>query len=210
MDKKDAKQIIDQTIADYNLIAEKFSSTRRTIPDDLRILAKEAGEKDKVLDYGCGNGRLCELFSCQNYLGADASTELIKIAKFLHPGYHFEQIKPGGLPSKQDFDAIFCLSVIHHFPDRSNQLKLLNNLHQLLNNAGKLIITSWLIDQSDQINIVPFSDGKTIINRQIFSFSQNNLEELLSEAGFSIYSSKITPRNRGRYSNIEIIAKKII
>ena len=57
-----SQEIINKTIADYNLIATKFSSTRLSLSPDLINLGKIAGLDDKILDYGCGNGRICQLF----------------------------------------------------------------------------------------------------------------------------------------------------
>lgn len=210
MDKKTADKIIAQTIADYNLIATKFSSTRSKLSPDLVELAQLADENGLVLDYGCGNGRFCQLFAKDRYLGADASQELIKIARVLHPEYEFTQVEPGKMPTQDKFSTIFCLSMIHHLPDKTTHKALLDNFLRSLLIGGRLILTSWYLDGQDHLLEVPFKDDSTQITRQIFSFSKENLESLIHESGFEINKSSITPRNRGRYSNIEIVAQKTI
>jgi len=203
------KTIIYKTIADYNLIATKFSSTRSSLSQDLIELGKIARTDDVVLDYGCGNGRLCQLFNTRNYLGVDPSAELIKLAKTKYSDYHFKLIKPCEIPEGESFDIIYCLAVIHHFPDEETQRQLINGLGGILKAGGKLVLTAWCLDQSDSIIEIPFKSGDVTIQRQIFSFSQANLELLTKSSGLQILSSKNTPRNRGVYSNIEIIAQLI-
>lgn len=203
-----SQKLINKTIADYNLIATKFSSTRNSLSHDLIELSKIAGPNDEILDYGCGNGRLCQLFKSENYLGVDPSIELIKIARNKYPDYRFELIEPSAMPKGNNYDMIFCLAMIHHLPDHQTQSQLISDLAGILKPDGKLILTSWCLDQSDTMIEMPFKSGDTIIKRQIFSFSQSNLESLIKSSCLQILSSKITPRNRGVYSNIEIIAQK--
>ena len=204
-----ASRIINKTIADYNLIAHKFSSTRAKLSQDLISLAKKAGESDQILDYGCGNGRLCRLFDPEHYLGLDASGELIKIAQDQNPGYIFKLIKPCEVPKENKYDVIFCLAMIHHLPDYTTQSRLLSDFADIINPKGRLILTAWQLDESNSIVSKSFTSGDLTIQRQIFSFSQKNLETLVKSAGLKIISSKILPRNRGVYSNLEIIAQKL-
>lgn len=208
MDKKESEQIINQTIADYNLISAKFSSTRRNLSQDLIDLGSQVGSKDDILDYGCGNGRLCQLFKPDQYLGVDASEELVDIARKLHPDYTFNLVKPSVLPVGKTFNVVFCLSVIHHLPDENCQLELLRNIHHSLSRSGKLVLLSWNIDSSDSIVSIPFKTEQHEIVRNIFSFSLDHLRSLIELSGFSILSSRIAPRNSGRHSNLEVIAQK--
>ena len=47
----------------YNKIAKLFSKTRKFLWYDLEPLVKYTKNGDKILDLGCGNGRLYQLFS---------------------------------------------------------------------------------------------------------------------------------------------------
>lgn len=67
--------------------------------------------KDKrVLDVGCGYGRLSDIFA--NYTGIDFSSEMIKLAKKLHPDKIFSVVDVHTIKDLDDFDIIFeCMSL---------------------------------------------------------------------------------------------------
>ena len=57
--KKNDKILFDLE-AGYDQIAEKFSQTRNFFWRDFEFLERYVFEKDYVLDFGCGNGRLAK------------------------------------------------------------------------------------------------------------------------------------------------------
>ncbi len=210
MNKLQAQKIINQTIADYNLISAKFTSTRSRLTPDLINLFKNIKAGSSVLDYGCGNGRMAELFDPKYYTGLDPSAKLIQFAKQKFPKHKFYIIKPSEVPKNQIYDNIICLAVIHHIPTTEAQIRLLGNFYDILNPTGKLIMTAWNLENKSDNKIlnVPFKYDGGEITRKIYTFTQMELETLVKKAGFEISSSQIIPRNRGRYCNIEIIASK--
>lgn len=209
---ENSKIIINNTINDYNSIADKFSSTRDIITDDLKNIASEIDKTQSILDYGCGNGRMAELFDHKNYLGVDASKNLIDIATKKHPKYKFKLINPCQVNTKYKFENIICLAVIHHFPDIKTQKKLISDFFATLTSGGSLTITTWnkKCNRVDKMLKVPFKTEKIQIIRDIYCFTQNDLEKLVIGGGFYIKTSSIVIRNRGQYSNIEIRAVKPI
>ncbi|MCH9617545.1 MAG: hypothetical protein SP4CHLAM5_06700 [Chlamydiia bacterium] len=56
-------------------------------------ITKEIGVLD-VIDFGCGDGRLCSIFPKGNYLGLDSDEEVLKAAQTSFEGYAFK--KPDG------------------------------------------------------------------------------------------------------------------
>jgi len=83
MKKELAEKILLETETGYDLIADKFSETRKNFWSELEFIQDYAKNEDKVLDFGCGNGRLLEIFSNKTikYFGVDISGKLIEIAK---------------------------------------------------------------------------------------------------------------------------------
>lgn len=202
--------MVTKTISDYNLIADRFSSTRKFVTKDLVEIADLVDKDQTVLDYGCGNGRMAKFFKPKKYFGVDPSTALISIAKSNYPEYKFSVIRPCQVIKKWNFKNILCLSMIHHLPNNAMQNKLIKNFADILPNGGKLIITAWHIENiyDNKIARIPFISGNQKITRHIYSFSLNELEQIINNNGFTVKKSTIKPRNKGRYSNIEIFAEK--
>ena len=125
MDKEYAKYLLNKTRQDYNAIAESFSSTRRFVWQGLEPLYNYALPREKVLDLGCGNGRLLQIFKeiDIDYTGVDSAEKLIEIAKKLYPNAKFQVVDALHLPFPTNhFDKIYSIAVLHHIP--SNQLRL--------------------------------------------------------------------------------------
>ena len=83
MKPEKTQKIIEQTKDVYNRIASDFSDTRGKWWRGMGDFDKYVKDGDKVLDFGCGNGRMAEIFASEKieYLGIDNSEELIKIAR---------------------------------------------------------------------------------------------------------------------------------
>ena len=76
----------------------------------MEILKREIKPTDKVLDIGCGYGRMSPYFD--HYTGIDFSPDFIKEAKELHPGKKFikGRIEKMRFKDKQ-FDVGFAISM---------------------------------------------------------------------------------------------------
>ncbi len=106
--------------------------------------AESLKEAPRLLDLGCGHGRLSELlapFSWKSYVGLDKSVEAIKQAeaagfnnsKFLVAD--FEEYTPD-----EKFDFIVSLGSIHYVPDAAAVLKRLTGA---LSKNGVFIVSLW-------------------------------------------------------------------
>src|SRR5665647_74780 len=117
MDPKLAEKIIEDTARGYDLISEKFTQTRNHLWKDLEFIGSYCKKGDKVLDFGCGNGRLLDFLSKKgiNYTGVDISEKLLKEAQnhFQEPGIEFQKISSlDSLPLESNsFNAIYAIAV---------------------------------------------------------------------------------------------------
>lgn len=96
----------------------------------------------KVLDVGCGDGRVCWELRKENLnlTGVDYSEKAIGFAKILNEGVPFfvQDIKTLNLPER--FDAMVFMETLEHIPP-SEIPAVMRSLHRNLKSDGKLIIT---------------------------------------------------------------------
>ena len=150
--KKFVQKIISQTKANYNIIAPHFSFTREKIWPELIAFCQEIPSKLKVLDLGCGNGRLYKLLKTKevDYLGIDFSKNLVKEAKKRHPQAKF---KIADITAKKTwknlgkFDLVFCIAVLHHLPTKALRKWVVKQVYQVLKPNAKVFVTVWNLRQ---------------------------------------------------------------
>jgi len=160
MDRQTQKQLLDIVKRNYEEIADDFSETRKRhlLPlwGELVKITENIKDGDKILDAGCGNGRLLEVLKDKeiNYLGVDSSEKLINIAKSRFQTTNTQRLKPNiqfqvgdilelGKVSEINFDYVFCIAVLHHLPGKDLQIAALKQLKNKIKPTGKIIITTW-------------------------------------------------------------------
>lgn len=160
MDQKTAQKILNQIKASYNIIADDFNKTRSYLWPGLQGFKKYVKDGDRILDLGCGNGKLRLLFKDVNpstssgqgfkidYIGVDSSEALIKIAEarkdFEIENQKFLVADAQNLPfSDNFFDVVFLIGVLHHLPGNKLRLKTLLETKRILKPGGYLIMTNW-------------------------------------------------------------------
>ena len=152
MNKQQAKKIIKQNKEVYNKIASHFSNTRSYLWDDLKPLRDYVKNGDRVLDLGCGNGRLYQLFSGLSitYVGLDQSEELIKIARSHVPEAEFVVHDMTELPFPDDsFDIIYCIAALQHIPKEELRLQTLREMKRVLCPGGWVVMTNWNLHSAE-------------------------------------------------------------
>ena len=235
MDLEYAKYLIDKTRQDYNLIADRFSRTRDYIPEDLVVLGEYSLPGEKVLDFGCGNGRLFEVLKDKkvDYLGIDNSKELIDLAKERCPEAKFQIVDSLNLnfPSNY-FDKIYYLAVFHHIPSKKIRQQVLNEARRVLKPNSFLIITVWnlwqrktawqlllkhtalkligrsKLDFKDIFYPWKNSEGKVLAQRYFHLFTKTELKRVAKKANFKIKKIGILPRPGSNDNHIYLIAEK--
>ncbi len=228
-----AEFLLEKTRRDYDAIADDFDKKRDYLPPDFAILQDYVDKGDKILDLGCGNGRLKEVIGDRaDYHGTDISGSLIRIAKKKYPDANFFVSKPLSLPFEDNFfDKVFCLAVFHHIPSVRIRKEFLKEIRRVLKPEARIILTVWDLNGSKKAkrlllkytllkltgrSKLDFKDifypwknsaGKVVINRYIHIFSEKELEEIIKSAGFIIKEKGILERSQ-KGKNIFIIAQK--
>jgi ubiquinone/menaquinone biosynthesis C-methylase UbiE len=234
MDKYYAQYLLNKTKDDYNRIAVKFSNTRQHLSEDISYLGKFSQARDRVLDFGCGNGRLSELFIGKKiqYTGVDFSDEMMNLAKEKYPDDKFVLVDNLKLPFKDaSFDIIYCLSALHHIPSQELRQALLGEFRRVLKPGGTLVLTVWNLICEPKVKYIifknsllkifgltkldfgdffrSFSDEKQAVQRYFHCFAGRELKKIVDRAGFSVIERTTLYRGKSkRFSNLLIIAKK--
>jgi alkylated DNA repair protein alkB family protein 8 len=152
MDKATQENLSDLVKRNYDEIAIDFAIARKKpLWPEVEKLAGPVKDGDRVLDVGCGNGRLLKAFGGKNinYLGVDNSKKLIEVARKnrrLETGnwkfVNGDLLELDKLPEK-DFDYVFCLAVLHHLPGQELRIEALKQMKSKLKPGGKLVVTVW-------------------------------------------------------------------
>jgi ubiquinone/menaquinone biosynthesis C-methylase UbiE len=148
MNKKLSLDLIKKTRDDYNKISTHFSSTRKYNWPEVADAIEGLGIKkdDKVLDLGCGNGRLFEALEKYDidYYGLDISEELVKIAKKTYPKGNFIASDLLKTPYKDnEFDVIASIATLHHIPSKKLRREALKEVYRIAKPGGKILISIW-------------------------------------------------------------------
>ena len=230
MKKEIAEKILEETEVGYDLISQKFSQTRKHFWRGLEFIKDYTHENDKVLDFGCGNGRLLELLgeNGAEYYGVDVSQALIDFAKQKYPKNNFSKTNPSQTRlafEAEFFNTIYSIAVFHHFPSKKYRQEVARELYNQTKNGGRIIVTVWYLFQERYFkNIlknwfaklqgksqldwndceISFTDnqGKRFW-RFHHAFTKKELQKLFQEAGFEIEKCEIV-NNR----NILLVGRK--
>jgi SAM-dependent methyltransferase len=148
MDQQTQEKLLDIVERNYEEIADDFNQTRKKhLWPEIIELAKDVKNGDRVLDVGCGNGRLLGDFTSKeiNYTGVDSSEKLINFAKSNFPEYKFlvgNILELDKIP-EIDFNYVFCIALMHHIPGEDLRIKALNQLANKVKADGRITLTVW-------------------------------------------------------------------
>lgn len=106
--------------------------------DFLREITKELDFK-RVLDFGCGYGRLSKAFDSDKYIGVDLNLKALKVARKNNPQYRYEDIF---INSKNypDSDLVNAFGVFLHLNDEDLEEALikLSKYNNIRNNGERM------------------------------------------------------------------------
>ena len=208
MKEEYAQFLLNKIKEDYNKIANHFSRTRSYIPEDFLYLKKFIKKGERILDLGCGNGRLFEIKNDAEYFGVDTSSKMIEIAKKSYPQGKFFVTSPLSLPFQdQFFNKVFCLSVFHHIPSFKYRMQFLKKKTKwlLLKYTILKLIGKSKLDFFDIFLPWKDSQGNIIIQRYLHVFTLNSLKNTIQKAGFKVLEARILKRSK-KESNLFVVA----
>jgi len=232
MKNKIVEKILLETESGYDLIADKFSQTRKNFWATLDFIKEYVKDGDNVLDFGCGNGRLLELFFDKkiNYTGVDVSGKLIEIArgKYQTDKRHFQKINPSQTSLALEagfFNTVYSIAVFHHFPSKKYREDVAKELFRVTKDGGYIVVTVWYLWQRKYLPNI-FQNWKEKVfrvnnldwNDCLISFTNNQgekfqrfhhaftkreLKNLFETAGFEVEKCEVVDRR-----NLLYIGKK--
>lgn len=150
-----AKKLLHMTQEGYELIADQFDKTRQHPWDDFSVFDGYVKDGMRVLDMGCGNGRLFSYLKKRctiSYIGIDQNPKFTEIAKSAYTSHPMKpefytasilDLKSLEILGSQTFDIIFCIAVLHHIPTHALQLQALKNMRRFLRVGGILCMENW-------------------------------------------------------------------
>lgn len=212
----------------YNQSAEDFSRTRGNWWAGLDFIKEYIPKNGKVLDFGCGNGRLLKFIKKDSieikYEGVDISERLIAIAQEKYPKRNFKVIeKEDSLPfDNDDFDTVIALAVFHHFnPEMA--VGALREMQRVMKRDGVLILTAWNLWNRKYLKfllknifrgkfefsaMVSFRAGDKKYWRYCYWWRPASLAKIIKKSGFKIVSSGFTSDKKNRKRNLYFVVKK--
>ena len=189
--------IIDKTSKDYDKISNHFNQTRKkknwlyfkVFDSYIKELYTKKNKKLKILDAGCGNGRLIEYLNTlgieYDYLGIDNSKHQIESARENYKDKLNARFEFGNIldikNKKEEFDIIFCIAVFHHMPSLETREKVVNEFHRVLKKDGYLFMTNWNLFQKKYLKYIFTRDTRKDVTRDTFIPYKDNFGEVLSE-----------------------------
>lgn len=217
-----SSRIREKVKKDYDFIAREFDASRHSPWADFKYFDPFYRENARVLDLGCGNGRLLKsVKDFKSYLAVDQSKELLKFVPKLKGVEVLEDDIFDLKKLKGSYDFIFAIASFHHLP-REDQLLALKRWYELLEPGGYLFMTNWNLHQFRYLTLLLKSvfwgfrnvrvPWKKKVQRFYFAFTKRRLRRLLEEAGFKVLENKYVKKGEASglffAHNIVTIARK--
>jgi 2-polyprenyl-3-methyl-5-hydroxy-6-metoxy-1,4-benzoquinol methylase len=248
MDSATQKKLYDITQDFYTKIADDFSQTRQApwkgwtqLLTELRF--PEEKQKDlRVLDVGCGNGRFA-LFLKNNsisfkYTGVDSNENLLSHAKvsldeqgipaqLIHQDIFFSAFSSQFTVEHEcAFNIVSCFGVLHHLPGSENRQRFIQDLTNLVETGGYLLISLWQfakLERYQQKTIDPSTVGimpneleagdyllgwdATNAVRYCHSFSEEEITELIESSGMKLVTRFYADGKEGNANTYLVLQK---
>jgi len=237
MREETANKILESVRTAYDTIADEFAASRDALWwPELDEFGRCVKNGDRVLDIGCGSGRMHKLFAgtAVEYEGLDVSEGIIERARRRRPDLlaGFRVGSALALPYEDgSFDAALMVAVLHHVPSERYRLQALREASRVLKPGGRLLMTNWnlwraarrkWIFRSWLLKLIGRSDldwndawfdwkknGQPAARRYYHAFALGELGRLCRAAGLKVEKNvRVDNPRHGRDANILTICRK--
>lgn len=200
-----------QNIIDcYDKTAEKYASKYFNELENkhldkilLRAFALQNKDKGKLIDYGCGPGQTTKFLfdnDCQNILGTDLATEMVKVATRLNPNIKFEQADLLHLQyADNSFGAAVAFYAIVHF-DYEQLQQAFSEIKRVLKDSAEFLFSFHI--GTEIVKVEQFLDERVDID--FYFFEPEKIIKQLNDLDFEI----IDVVERYPYKNVEYESKR--
>ncbi|MBV8884073.1 MAG: methyltransferase domain-containing protein [Chroococcidiopsidaceae cyanobacterium CP_BM_RX_35] len=119
-------------MAEWNASGYQSVSSLQEVIATEQLSRLTLGERDRILDIGCGNGKITAAISSRvpqgSVLGVDPSQNMIAFAQNhygapIQPNLHFEVGDARSLPYHHEFDQIVSFNALHWVPEQDAVLR---------------------------------------------------------------------------------------
>jgi len=196
----------DLTIAAFDKFAEQYVDLTflNVLQYELNRFISMIPKKGKIIDLGCGSGRDVQYFLDYGFdaVGVDGSENMITEAKKRVPDGDFRIMHLQSLNfPKESFDAGWALDSISYLK-KEEAGGFLSSLHNILKMDAIIFISARQGEGEKEIEFGKL--GNSMIT--IAFYSQEELENLLTENGFEVINSFV--QDGEDFTWINVYAKK--
>jgi len=193
MKEEVVKKILGEVKNNYAIIAPHFSETRQRFWNEMRDFAESMMPGDRVLDLGCGNGRLYDALKDKSidYTGVDNSPELLDFAKKKWGENESRKFLLGDAINLdwwkgEKYNVVFLIATLHHIPSRDLRKKVLENVDKILAPNGFLIMTNWALFRKKYLMLVTKNIILKLFGRSELDFGDAMVPWKSNESGKAV------------------------
>lgn len=142
---------LDRQARYWNAVADE---KRFTHPLDRGLLAGSVAKDGRILDLGCGYGRIVSGLGEEGYrnvVGIDISSGMIERGRRLHPGADLRVFDGSAIPfASGAFDAVLLFAVLTCIPTDGGQSALVSEVERVLRPDGLLYVSDYLLQEDER------------------------------------------------------------
>jgi len=135
---------LDRQAGFWDRVAQDRSFTHALDAERFRLLVPETA---RILDVGCGYGRICDQLYRLGYTdvrGVDVSEKMIERGRVNFPHLCLDILPDTGLPYAPDcFDAVLLFAVLNCIPTDAGQSALVADIFRVLRPGGIVYISDY-------------------------------------------------------------------